>query len=206
MKSGQIRAVKILRKEKLSKFDIDRLSHEVEIMKRLDHPNILKIYELYEDEKRFYLVMEICAGGELFDELQLNEKLDESIASIYTEQILTAVAYLHKHCIVHRDIKPENILIEERKSYNIKLIDFGASEIYDDCLSEESNKKLMKNVFGSAYYIAPEVLSTEYDEKCDMWSIGVLLYIMLTGSPPFPGNSELEIVHKVKLGLPEDFT
>ena len=71
MKSGQIRAVKILRKEKLTKFDIDRLSHEVELMKRLDHPNILKIYELYEDEKRFYLVMEICSSGELFDELQI---------------------------------------------------------------------------------------------------------------------------------------
>jgi len=122
----------------------------------------------------------LCTGGELFDELATNNNLSEETTSVVAQQIISAVCYLHKQNIVHRDLKPESIMIESKKSKIIKLIDFGASTV----LSLNKKEKL-KEVVGSPYYIAPEVLMGNYDEKCDNWSIGIIIYTMLAGRPPF---------------------
>ena len=202
-KSNVSRAVKVLRKDKLfSRFEIDRFQHEIEILKKLDHPNIMRVHELYEDDRRYYLVMELCTGGELFDEITSRGSFQEPDTAIILQQVLRAIAYCHRQNIVHRDLKPESILLDSKKSLQIKLSDFGVAATF-----RTRNKKnkgqpsLMDSTVGSAYYIAPEVLTSGYDEKCDIWSIGVIMYTMLVGEPLFPGRNDVEIVRNVKVGI-----
>ena len=165
----------------------------MQIMKKLDHPNILRIYEVFQDQKRYYLITELCTGGELFDEIAKKSLFSEKDAAIIIEQILEAISYWHSKSIVHRDLKPENILIDSANKNNIKVIDFGTSQ-----KMSENNK--MNQAFGTSYYIAPEVLVTEYNEKWDWWSIGVIMYILLGGKPPFDGETDKEICKKVREG------
>lgn len=158
----------------------------MEIMKKLDHPNILRIYEVYQDKKRYFLITELCTGGELFDEIAKKMTFSERDAAIIIQQILEAIAYWHTKNIVHRDLKPENVLIDSANKNNIKVIDFGTSH-------KMKPKQKMNQAFGTSYYIAPEVLTTDYDEKWDWWSIGVMTYILLWGKPPFDGETDKEI-------------
>jgi calcium-dependent protein kinase len=152
------------------------------------------MYEFFEDDKRYYLVTEICKGGELFDEVLARGKFCEKDAAVLIKQVLSCVNYCHKNNIVHRDLKPENILLEQGKQYDqIKMIDFGTSLVYDPA------KKLDEKL-GTPYYIAPEVLNKNYSSKCDIWSCGVITYILLSGVPPFNGQSDQEIMKKVKAG------
>jgi len=168
--------------------------NEINILKDLDHPNILKMYEFFEDEKRYYIVTDICKGGELFDEILARGKFSERDASLLMKQVLSCINYCHKNHIVHRDLKPENILLEQNKEFDqIKIIDFGTSLIV------EENQKLDEKL-GTPYYIAPEVLAKNYGSKCDIWSCGVITYIVLSGIPPFNGASDQEIMKKVKVG------
>ncbi|KAL4500065.1 hypothetical protein ABPG73_011173 [Tetrahymena malaccensis] len=188
------RAVKIISKAQTPKAEQDRLKQEVEILKQLDHPNIIKIYEFYQDQKYFYIVTELCTGGELFDKIIEERSFDERKTAETMRQILHAVNYCHKNNIVHRDLKPENILYESNKpGALLKVVDFGTSIAYDP--NVKMNQKL-----GTPYYIAPEVLSKKYDEKCDIWSCGVILYILLCGSPPFNGDNDEQIMNRVKIG------
>ena len=120
--------------------------------------------------------------------------MTENEAAHVTKQILQAIAYCHSQNIAHRDLKPENVLIDIKNRGTIKVIDFGTSHHY----SADSN--VMHQQYGTPYYIAPEVLQGQYNEKCDMWSIGVMLYIMLSGRPPFNGATEEQIILKVKAG------
>jgi calcium-dependent protein kinase len=167
-----------------------RLNYEIDILKNLDHPNILRLYEVFEDKKYIYLVTEFCQGGELFDEIIARGKFNERDAAVIIKQLLSAISYCHSKKVSHRDLKPENILIDNKETLQIKLIDFGTSQRFED----EENMEL---VLGTAYYIAPEVLKGHYDEKCDIWSIGVILYILLSGEPPFPGSDDKEILKSV---------
>lgn len=193
--TGQKRAVKIFRKELITKpGKREELDKEIGILKRLDHPNIVRVYEFFEDEKRLYIVMEHCSGGELFAEIIKRKSFSEIHAAQMMQQLLSAVSYLHDNQIIHRDLKPENILLEEQNdTMNIKLIDFGTAISITAGINE-------KTAMGTAYYIAPEVLSGEYDEKCDMWSAGVIAFILLSGQPPFQGRNDTEIICKVKFG------
>jgi len=152
------------------------------------------MYEFFEDDKRYYLVTEICKGGELFDEVLSRGKFSERDASVLIKQVLSCVNYCHKNNIVHRDLKPENILLEQNKEFDqIKMIDFGTSLVYDP--SKPLDEKL-----GTPYYIAPEVLNKNYTSKCDIWSCGVIAYILLSGVPPFNGQTDQEIMKKVRAG------
>jgi calcium-dependent protein kinase len=136
--------------------------------------------------------MEQCSGGELFGEIIKRQNFGESHAATILQQLLSALAYLHDRGIIHRDIKPENVLLEELNDImNIKLIDFGTAV-------QVKNSKTAKGAVGTAYYIAPEVLSGTYNSKCDLWSCGVLLFILLAGHPPFDGQTDNEILEKVK--------
>lgn len=193
--SGLKRAIKFIQKEDLSESEKNRLVTEVEILKTIDHPNIIKIFEFYEDEENFYIVTELCTGGELFDRITFEARLSEDEAASIMKQIFSAVYYCHKNKIVHRDLKPENILYLDG-SYDspLKIIDFGTSKTFVP-------HEVMHQKFGTPYYIAPEVLKKHYDEKCDIWSCGVILYVMLSGKPPFIGTDEREIMKNVELGV-----
>ena len=167
---------------------------QINILKNLDHPNIIKIYEFYSTEKYIYIINELCTGGELFNKIVEVKHFTESRACYIMRQLLSAVAYCHDKGVIHRDLKPENILIEnseekDKEFFNIKIIDFGTCEIL--------KKKKLTEQIGTSFYIAPEVLKTGYNEKCDLWSCGVILYILLCGSPPFYGKNEKEIFQKI---------
>ena len=197
--SKNYRAVKVLNKAKVKKYDDpNNLLAEIEILKKIDHPNIMKIYEFYQDSKNYYIIMELIKGKELFDYIgeEENKFSEVEIASIM-KQILGAVTYAHNNKIVHRDLKPENILVVKTPSsgsdFLIKVIDWGTAKLIQP--NEKMGEKL-----GSPYYIAPEVLTTKYDEKCDIWSCGVILYILICGEAPFDGSDNSEIFAKIKKG------
>lgn len=190
LESGVYRAIKIIYKEQTKLEEQKKILNEIDILKKLDHPNIVKIYEYFEDGKFIYIVMELVTGGELFEKIQTVHRFSEKKAAEYFRQILSGVNYLHKHNIVHRDLKPENILFDGEL---LKIVDFGTSKIYD------SSKK-MKRCEGTPYYIAPEVLNGRYTERCDVWSCGVILYIMLSGFPPFGGTNDDEVLKAVLKG------
>ena len=194
--TGVLYACKEMQKKKLS--DIEGFTHEINIMIKLDHPNIIKLYEVYETDTYVYIVMELCTGGELFDRIIENtengKQFSEKQAAEIYRQMMSAINYCHKNGIVHRDLKPENLLyLTKDENSPIKVIDFGMSKKFD-------NKSFMKEKVGTAYYISPEVLKGKYDEKCDIWSAGVILYIIICGYPCFNGDSDEEIFDAIIKG------
>ena len=195
--TSQRRAVKEIIKSPGSHEQQSQFLSEVSILSTLDHPNIVRVYELFETAEKYYIAMELVVGGELFDFLSQNRQLSEPVAARIMAQVLGAVWYCHQHKIVHRDLKPENLLLEKMPNSHvdiaIKIIDFGTS-----CLMSPDNK--LQQRIGTAYYIAPEVLGMEYTEKCDIWSCGVMLFVLLCGYPPFNGRTNMEVMSKVRLG------
>ena len=194
--TGLLFACKELPKKKLS--DYEGLMREVNLMIKLDHPNIIKLYEVYENEKYIYLIMELCTGGELFDRITENTEngiqFTEKEAADLFKRMMSAINYCHKNGIVHRDLKPENLLyLNKDKNSPIKVIDFGMSKRFD-------SKHFMSEKVGTAYYISPEVLQGKYDEKCDIWSAGVILYIIICGYPCFNGEDDDEIFEAIQKG------
>jgi calcium-dependent protein kinase len=190
------RAMKVIKKEYLKQQDDDKLFlKEIEIMTSLDHPNILKILEYFMDDNYYYIVTELITGGELFDHVAQLKNFSEVKACMIMEQLFSAVNYLHHRGIVHRDIKLENIMVEksDKDNIQIKIIDFGASNFFKKNMG-------LKMKIGTPYYIAPDVLKKNYSYKCDMWSCGVLMFILLSGYPPFDGKTDQEIMDKVKIG------
>ena len=197
--TNAIRACKYISKAKMNEKTLKRTLREINMLKKLDHPNIIKLYEVYESKNSIYLIMEKCNGGELFDNIiehiTKGKMYSEKQVSEIILQILSAINYCHKNGICHRDLKPENILLLNKENENgednkIKIIDFGLSQYISD-------KKLNSRV-GTAYYVSPEVLSGEYSEKCDVWSIGIILCVLLTGEPPFNGANDSIIYNKIK--------
>lgn len=194
IKSGAVRAVKMLSKKNLSEKELKDIANEIQIVKELDHPNIVKMYEEYEDHKYLYIVTELIKGGELFDELIRRKKFTEKDCKRIVKQLLEALSYCHANNIVHKDMKPENILLENKNDIeSIKLIDFGTAQRFD-------RKKKMTTVIGTPYYVAPEVLRGSYDEKCDVWGVGVIMFILLSGTPPFNGKDDDAIMRAVAKG------
>ena len=189
-------AMKIIYKD----YHMDNLliKNEIDILKKLSHPNIVRIYEFYESNNCFYIINEFCPEGELYNYIN-NSKLNEQQLSVIFYQVFSGLKYLHENNILHRDLKPENILISKKEKdlldgeeyFWIQIIDFGTAKIFEDDKNENS-------IVGSAYYIAPEVLNKDYNEKCDTWSVGVILYMFLVGRPPFNGSNNEEIVNSIK--------
>lgn len=138
--------------------------------------------------------MEYCTGGELFDRIVSAQRFTEKHAADIMNQMLSAVKHLHEHNIVHRDLKPENFLMNDTgEDAEIKLIDFGLSKRF----SQKDELEKMHTVVGTPYYVAPEVLKGNYDKQCDVWSLGVILFVFLCGYPPFEGDNNKEIFKNV---------
>ena len=193
--TGQMRAVKICRKDLVGQQELQLILQEADIIKRLDHPNVIRLFELFEDPKRYYIAMEYCPGGDLFDTITKVRMFSEEQASHIIHQVLSVVAYCHEHGVAHRDLKPENILFEEKnKEMSVKIVDFGTAARF-------IAGQIIQGTVGTSYYIAPEVLSGRYSELCDEWSVGVILHILLAGKPPFEGRNDSEILDHVRHGV-----
>jgi len=219
--TNEIRALKVIQRHILNEeLSLNEIENEVKILKRIDHPNVVKVFETFNDEDNFYITYELCSEGTLLEKLEkLEYSINESLVKRLMYQILSAVAYLHSQKIIHGDLKLENILIDSLRSrhtsfatavksdlkelakeangkidkfknasdFEIKLIDFGCSKIF-------SNKNTQfKDTIGTLYYIAPEVIKEKYTEKCDIWSCGIIMYLLLSGHYPFYSESDQEV-------------
>jgi len=160
--------------------DINLLRREIEIMQKVDHPGVLKCFDVFEDDDRVYIIMELVEGSELFDRIVDKGNYTEKDAVNLVKQVLSAVSYLHENGIAHRDLKPENLLCSgSGKNEIVKIADFGLSKIF-------SGEEVLKTSCGTPGYVAPEVLlSDSYDKSVDLWSVGVITYIILSGYSPF---------------------
>lgn len=182
--TGAQRAIKYISKE-ASKETMGNLKSEIDICKMLDHPNVVKLYEVFEDAEYLYLVMELCTGDHLFSLLRNSGTFKEENAVLAMRQIFRGVAYMHACCVCHRDLKPQNVLatrsdLSKNDSNSLRISDFGLSCMF------EPGQYLTAQV-GTTAYMAPQVLDHEYDEACDVWSCGVILYVLLCGYLPFLG-------------------
>ena len=208
--TGEPCAVKTIKKSQVRRKD--RLGREVAFLREVDHPNIIAARDVFEDAEEVHIVTELCRGGELFDRIteralwsRGRRRLGEEVPACFREEdaarvlraLLSAVAYLHERDIVHRDIKPENILFVDRKDGDIgaiKLIDFGLA------VRHPPGARPLRSVVGTAYYMPPEVLAGSYDRSCDLWSVGVVTYTLLTGRPPFNGPTNDDIFEAIAVG------
>ncbi|XP_008809781.2 calcium-dependent protein kinase 26-like [Phoenix dactylifera] len=203
MLTGRTLACKSIAKGRLlSSDDLRSVKLEIEVMARLSgHPNVVALKAVYEEEDCVHLVMELCAGGELFDRLKKHGCFSEHEAAILFRHLMEVVMYCHGKGIVHRDLKPENILLATKSSTSpIKLADFGLAAYIKPGQS-------LYGTVGSPFYIAPEVLAGGYNEAADVWSAGVILYILLSGMPPFWGKTKsriFESVRSAELWFPSD--
>jgi len=164
----------------------------------VDHPNIIKFYESYIDTKYVHIVTELCKGGEFFDYIIEKKRFGEAETCRMMRAMLSAIQHLHSYGIAHRDLKPENFMLKDKASdAELKLIDFGLSTRF---LKDETH---MHSMVGTPYYIPPEVLKGDYTMKCDVWSLGVIMYIMLCGYPPFNGDDNKTIFQGVMNNEPQ---
>ena len=176
--------------------EFEAMKREITIFKTMDHPNIVKLYETFYEKNKVYILMELCTGGDLFDVFTSQDggHFSEKRACLYIKKMISAINYMHNKGICHRDLKPENFVFENRSDEaELKLIDFGLSKVYSG--------SDMHEVLGTCYYVAPEVLNQNYDMKCDLWSIGIIAYMLLTGVSPFSGTEEE--VRKERMGKRE---
>lgn len=195
--TGQRFAVKSIDKSKVGR--LDHLEREVSLLREVNHPSIIKMVNCYEDSDHVHIVTEKYSGGEVFDKIVDHTTgfgcLSESEASRIIKSLLEAVAYLHDMDIVHRDIKPENMLLESKEDgAAVRLIDFGLSRRH------AKGDLPMSNTVGTAYYTSPETIKGSYDRACDMWSVGVVAYILLAGYPPFNGSTDADIFDSIRNG------
>ena len=186
-------AIKIMAKKNMKKQDLELAKTEIDILKICQHPNIVKLYDIFDNSDYIYIVMEYCSGGDLFSYIEKrNYKLNEERAADIIHKLSMAVYYLHSYGIIHRDLKPENILMtDESENADIRLLDFGLSKIIgpnETCLEP----------FGTLSFVAPEVLKGKpYDKTVDLWSIGIIAYLLLCGFLPFDDeHSEREIARQ----------
>jgi len=181
----------------VDKTDLMLLGREIEIMKKVDHPNVLKLQEVYETEDVIALVMELVNGGELFYKIVEKGNYSEKDAAKIVKQMCRGVEYLHEQGIAHRDLKPENLLCatdtrEEYKPFRVVIADFGLSKAFN-------SGEALQTSCGTPDYVAPEVIATEgnYDKSVDMWSCGVITYVLLCGFSPFLSSDQKGLFEKI---------
>jgi len=193
--SQQYYAMKCVIRAKLTQEDDDALQDEVAILKQFDHVHIIKLYDFFVEPENYYLVLEEMSGGELFDRIVKKSFYTEGCARDLCRFLLEAMKYCHDHKVAHRDLKPENLLLQNSSDdSNIKIADFGFAK-------RVKEPKSLTTQCGTPGYVAPEILNgLPYDEKADMWSVGIILYILLGGYPPFADESQKQLFRKIKAG------
>jgi len=172
------------------------IKSEVDILKSVQHPYIVQCFDAVDSPDKMYLVMEIMKGGELFDRIVDKGHFTEADAAGVTAKLFSAIKYLHDKNIAHRDLKPENLLMaDDTPDSEVKITDFGLSKAFDE------QTQVMQTPCGTPGYIAPEVLVMKgYDKQCDVWSLGVIVYILLCGFPPFYADNDAQLFEKIKRG------
>ncbi|OMJ82246.1 hypothetical protein SteCoe_17088 [Stentor coeruleus] len=184
-RSGLERTAKELIKSMMNQNELEGFFHELSLLKSIDHPSIMRIYEIIETTTRIYIISEYLSGGQLFEKLVRCERITERISARYLCYIILALNYCHKLNIIHRDIKPENLLFEsDAPDAHLKIIDFGIS-----CISNFNDNDLQVSV-GAVNYMAPERFKGQVSIKSDIWSAGVILYTMLSGRLPFQADTD----------------
>eukprot|EP00439_Symbiodinium_sp_Y106_P024034 s5831_g2.t3 len=196
-RTGAVCVMKEIKKKAIA--DIQLLQEEVKLQASMDHPHIARLFETFEDSQHIDIVMELCEGGDVLHLIEKSGCLPESQAGDVFRQLMCALSYMHQRChVAHRDIKPENLVLKERETagerVTIKLIDFGFARKLED-------GGRLKTICGTPLYVAPEVFSGSYSEKCDIWSSGVTLHYMLLGRPPFDGEDVDVIWRNARKGL-----
>ena len=185
-------AIKSISLKSIPEKELHEICREIEITSLLKHPNTIRFYETYFDNKYFHIVMQLCKGKDLYNKIQSHNVLSENVVKVIIYKILHGISYCHAKGIVHRDLKPENILfVKDTLDSEIKISDFGLSKYISD-----PNEK-MKSMVGTPYYIAPEVIKCSYNSKCDIWSIGVIAYVALCGELPFKDKKVAGIFKKI---------
>jgi len=193
-RSGFMRAIKEIQKSKLDLNSEEQMLWELELLRSLRHPNIIKIFEVVESEFSYYIVTELLMGGELSKKILSEIRLGEKLAAKYTQEIMTAVNYSHSNSVTFGCLKPEMLLFETKDpDAPLKITDFGVTQKP----SEETNFFVKSE---GIYYQAPEVFSGIFDSKCDIWSVGIIIYFMLCGRPPFVGSTPQEVIGYIKKG------
>lgn len=190
-------AIKTIEKKNVPEKDLPLLKDEVDIMYRINHPNCVAMYEMFDNDQQLHLILEELSGGELFDHVVNKGYFNEQEASDVIKQITSAIGYLHQQGVVHRDLKPENVLYASgADDAEIKVTDFGLAKYLDENSRDEFN---MKTACGTPGYVAPEVLSGKaYGKEVDLWSTGVILYILLCGFPPFYSENQVLLFKQIK--------
>mmetsp|Transcript_114913 Transcript_114913/g.329981 ORF Transcript_114913/g.329981 Transcript_114913/m.329981 type:complete len:423 (-) Transcript_114913:239-1507(-) len=191
--TGDRRAIKIIAKDLK---DAPDFHNEINLLASVDHENIVRLFETFEDAHRHYLVLELCTGGELFDRIVEVGELTESLAALLMRQMANTICYLHSEGIAHRDLKPENFVFSHKGPLfltPLKLIDFGLS-----CRVEPG--EVLTDAVGTLLYAAPEVLAQSYGPMCDLWSFGAIVYNVLCGHPPFNGKTAKQVVKNIRKG------
>jgi len=187
-------AMKIMKRD--DKWNPILFKQEYELLALLDHPNIVGYRDSYMDHKNFYFCTELCKGGELFDKIKEMKRFSEVEAAVFVKTIISAIEHCHSKNIVHRDLKPENIVFRHREQKEMVIIDFGDAKVVKE-------GEIYEDFVGTAFYLAPECVRTRTGEelkKSDMWTIGVITYVLLTGRPPFFGRDNKEILKKIIRG------
>jgi calcium-dependent protein kinase len=189
-------ALKVIHLNKIDEENREQLRSEIAILKSLDHPNIVKLFETYEHDNVLYMIMELCTGGELYGRLEAaGKRFKEKVASRIVRQMLSAVVYCHSKNIAHRDIKMANFLFkDESPDSPVKMIDFG----YSKMMYKVGGGQRLETFVGTSYFIAPEVIAGAYSEKADIWSIGVMCFLMVVGYAPFRGRTPEEVIDNVR--------
>lgn len=196
-------AVKVIKKGNLKQDELAVLQDEVDILNKIKHPNVVQLMEMYENKNKMFMVLELLEGGELFDSILAKGSYSEKEASEVTRSVVDAIKYLHGVGVVHRDLKPENLMYAHKhhsvnEPHNVKITDFGLAK---HLKSTGTNAGGMTTACGTPGYVAPEVLNnTAYGPQVDMWSIGVILYILLCGFPPFYNQSTAALYRQIKRG------
>jgi len=184
-------AVKLVNKSLVEKEET--LANEISILGSMDHPNVVNMRAIFDTDDILFIVMELMEGGELYEEIVKRKTFSEKDAAEITRQLCEALAYLHERGIVHRDLKLENLLLKKKGSFEIKLADFGLSKLYSG--------QALQTACGTPFYVAPDVLlGTGYGPAVDMWSVGVLIYVLLSGRLPFAADSDAELFRLIIAG------
>ena len=200
-KTGQKVAIKIMCKKDMSNQDLELMRTEIEILKICQHPNIIQLYDVFENTDYFYIIMEYCSGGDFFSYLEKRKfRLPENQACRIMHKMCAAVYYIHSYGIAHRDLKPENVLMtSDEENADIRILDFGLSKIIGP-------EEKCTEPYGTLSYVAPEVLLDEpYGKEVDLWSLGIITYLMLSGSLPFDHKTDEEEIARKTVSEPPPY-